>query len=116
MLKRQPFQFLLYAITLFFLAHNWLASISCYASTVNSTDSIPQDTASGPTSSDSLLLNEFREYYYRFESAVGQVSSHETGVFPLEVLGEDINDFSAVVDQVLTLHAYLLPALNSFNL
>ncbi|KAF9070671.1 hypothetical protein BDP27DRAFT_1175895, partial [Rhodocollybia butyracea] len=46
-----------------------------------------------------LLQNEFREYYHHFESAVSHVRSQETDVFLLEILGEDLNDFSTVVDQ-----------------
>ncbi|KAE9396937.1 hypothetical protein BT96DRAFT_763444, partial [Gymnopus androsaceus JB14] len=48
---------------------------------------------------DALLLNKFREHYHHFESAVTQVRSQETDVFLLEVLGEDVNDFSAVVNE-----------------
>ncbi|KAJ3737952.1 hypothetical protein EV360DRAFT_91047 [Lentinula raphanica] len=58
------------------------------------------NTSSETPFSNSLeLLQEFRRHYHAFDSAVHQVANDQTDVFHLQLLLEDINEFSNLVSQ-----------------
>lgn len=111
MRQRQSIQILiLYVLTLFLLAHNWSDNIGCHASEVNSTN-LTLDTGGDGPEHHSSMRNEIRNQYHQFELAVAHVHNHEADTFLLEQLGQDLNDFSTSVGQVIplaTLYSFCL--------
>lgn len=57
-----------------------------------------------PTAGDSLnptsLLDSFRDHYAQFQAVVAQVHAEPTDPFLLQLLGEDLNQFSQLAREV----------------
>ena len=47
-----------------------------------------------------VLLSAFRFYYHQFHEVIQQVSRVETDSFRLEKLGEELEEFSRLVERV----------------
>jgi hypothetical protein len=67
-----------------------------------------------PTPSDiNSLLNTIREHYHAFVEVIGIISSRELDPYPLQRFGEDLQEFTRIVDQVRLNLSELLKFCNS---
>ena len=91
--------FVSFLLSLWLYLHLSSGLIFCNAVNITATGS-----SSGSLNSSNFasgdLLNEFRIHYHRFHATIQQVYNDEMDVFHLRLLGEDLDEFSRIVDQV----------------
>lgn len=72
----------------------WLIlSIFSFSSLATNTTSLDPSATNG-------LLEAFRAHYAQFQTLVTQVYTEETDPFLLQLLGEDLEEFYRIADQV----------------
>ena len=67
-----------------------------------------------PTFATEVLLDAFRTHYHRFAAAVTSLATDPTDAIVIARLGDDLDEFAAIVQEVSThKYSHLLTSLNT---